>query len=254
MIFLGIFLIGNNLDLNSIRIRRDKLRRKEISIRHGKIRDIFENIERLIQKSNIRIYVSYSVLTHISLCFVMFVMGAKYINKYVNIIVAIIFGFGMSTIPFLILRIIADIFTYRIKRNSVDFLIILKNFFISSKSKDIFECFERASNYVTEPFKTYIDILLYEHKNKINPVQCLDNFNEKIEVPELKIFIKNLKICYIHGGDIINLIEVSIDEISKQNEDEDEESTEDQILNGGLYTVRPMISGFFSPTSRSPSS
>jgi len=217
--------------------RNHKYRRREISIRYNKLRNILENIERLIQKSNLRIYIPYTVYTHLLVCTVMLVIGYIYMRKYFNVFVAVIFGIGLSTIPFLILRIIADVFTYRIKRNSVDFLLILKNFFESSKSKDIFECFERASNYISEPFKTYINIMSYEHRNKINPVQCLENLKNKIEVPELKIFIENLKICFIHGGDVIGLIDVFIEEISEQNDDEDEESTEDTMLNMGLYVL-----------------
>ncbi|MFA5576303.1 MAG: hypothetical protein WCZ27_09695 [Tissierellaceae bacterium] len=90
---------------------------------------------------------------------------------------------------------------------------------------------------MSEPLKTYINILVFEHEHKVNPIQCLENFKSNIEVSELKIFIENLKISYIHGGDIVGLVDAFIEEISEQNDDEDEESTEDAILNIGLYIL-----------------
>ncbi|TAH62225.1 MAG: hypothetical protein EWM50_05565 [Gottschalkiaceae bacterium] len=242
LVSIGLFLVISNTDIKKVskRIEDIKNRTKE---RRRNIRYSFDlnnklnYIEKLIQKSNIRLYVHYSVWSHLFICTLFFILGITWMSQYLSFIVAVIFGFGLSTIPFLILKIITDVLSYRIKRNSVDFLIIIKNFFIASKNKDIFESFEKASKYIPEPLKTYIDIMIYEHRHKINPVQCLENLKDKIEVSELKLFIENLKICYIHGGDVIELIDAFIEEISEQNDDEDEESTEDSMLNIGLYLL-----------------
>ncbi|MBU5676901.1 hypothetical protein KQI88_10780 [Alkaliphilus sp. MSJ-5] len=237
LVFMGLLLIINNIDIKRVlNIKaRKRTKRNIVKIKNSYLDDKLDYIEKLIQKSNIRIYIPYSIWSHLFICSMLFFLGTTYMYQYINIIVALIFGFGLSTMPFLILRIIADVFAYKIKRSSVDFLIILKNFFIANKNKDIFECFNKASEYVSEPLKSYIDIMIHEHKYKINPVQCLENLKDKIEISELKLFIENLKICYIHGGNIIGLIDAFIEEISEQNDDEDEESTEDSILNMGLY-------------------
>lgn len=239
LISVGLFLIVSNIDIKKIaaEIKR-KSSQDGRKIRYSsRLETKLDYIERLIQKSNIRIYIPYSVWSHIFICFMFFFLGIIFMEQYMNIVVSIIFGFGLSTIPFLLLKIITDVLSYRIKRTSVDFLIILKNFFIASKNNDIFDCFKRASEYIADPLKTYINIMIYEHEHKISPIQCLENFKAKIEVSELKLFIENLKICYIHGGDVVALIDAFIEEIGKQNDDEDEESTEDSMLNIGLYLL-----------------
>jgi len=196
-----------------------------------------ERIETMILKSNIRLYVPYTLGIHLVICGSLAVVGFFWIRAYMNPFVSVIFGVGMGTLPFLILRIFSDLIAHRVKQISVDFLIILKNFLIAGKTQDIFLAFQRAADYISEPLRSYIHIMILEHDYKINPVQCLENLKEKIEVAELKIFIENLKVCYIHGGDTVALIDTFIQEIGEQNEDEDEEKTQDRILNMGLYIL-----------------
>lgn len=241
LIFTGLFLVTTNINLNLLNQKykeiKEKTKKERNRIHLSTFTPKLNYIERLIQRSNIRVFFPYSVSGHLFFCFIFFFLGFLWINQYMNFIVSIIFGIGLSILPFLFLRVITDIVSYKVKRSSVDFLIILKNFFISGKNTDIFESFKKASNYIAEPLKTYINIMLYEHEHKVNPIQCLDNLKDNIEVSELKIFVENLKISYIHGGDIVGLIDAFIEEISDQNDDEDEESTEDTILNVGLYIL-----------------
>lgn len=239
---LGLFLIISNTDIQLAADRvRDirqiaKQRRRQL-IRASALGSRLEYVERIIQKSNIRIYIPYSVTTHMLMCIVFFILGFLWMQEYMSLPVAIVFGVGMGTIPFLLLKILTDIISYKVKQISVDFLIILKNFLIAGKSNDIFLAFQRTAEYVSEPLKSYINIMVFENEYKINPLQCLDNFLAKLEVSELKLFIENLKICYIYGGDVIALIDTFIEEIGDQNEDEDEEKTEDILLNMGLYIL-----------------
>ncbi|WP_198006279.1 hypothetical protein [Alkaliphilus oremlandii] len=237
LVFMGLLLIITNIEIKRVLNigTRKRAKRNRVNLKNRYFDGKLDYIEKLIQKSNIRIYIPYSVWSHLLICSLLLFLGTAYMKQYINFIVAFIFGIGLSTMPFLMLQIIADIFSYKIKRISVDFLIILKNFFIANKSKDIFDCFSKTSAYVSEPLRSYIDIMVHEHKYKINPVQCLENLKDKLEISELKLFIENLKICYIHGGNIIGLIDAFIEEISQQNDDEDEENTEDSILNMGLY-------------------
>lgn len=216
--------------------RKIKANRRKIN-RTSILGSRLEKIEAMIQKSNIRLYVPYTPRIHLAFCGGLAVMGFFWIRDYMNPFVSIIFGVGLGTLPFLMLKIISDLIAHRVKQISVDFLIILKNFLIAGKYQDIFMAFERAADYVSEPLKSYIHIMNFEHAHKINPIQCLENFKEKIEVTELKIFIENLKVCYIHGGDIVALIDTFIQEIGEQNEDEDEEQAQDKMLNMGLYVL-----------------
>jgi len=210
---MGLLLIITNIEIKRVLNigTRKRGKRNRVNLKNRYFDGKLDYIEKLIQKSNIRIYIPYSVWSHLLICSLLLFLGTAYMKQYINFIVAFIFGIGLSTMPFLMLQIIADIFSYKIKRISVDFLIILKNFFIANKSKDIFDCFSKTSAYVSEPLRSYIDIMVHEHKYKINPVQCLENLKDKLEISELKLFIENLKICYIHGGNIIGLIDAFIE-------------------------------------------
>lgn len=197
LIFLGLLLVVSNINTKEISKEINKIRERANKQKHRvyynkKLVNLLDFIERLIQRSNIRVYIPYSIGLHFFVCLIFFIIGSMWMNQYMSFIVSVVFGLGLCTIPFLLLKIITDILSYRIKRSSVDFLIIIKNFFISGKNKDIFESFKKASEYIAEPLKTYINIMIYEYEHKINPIQCLENFKDNIEVAELKIFVENL--------------------------------------------------------------
>jgi hypothetical protein len=135
--FLGLLLIISNISTKEFfatikRTKEESQRKKDRKAYNSVMGSRIEYIERLIIKSNIRVFLPYSTWTHLFLCFIFLVLGSMWMRQYMNIMISIIFGIVFSSIPFLVLRIIADIISYRVKRNSVDFLIILKNFFISN--------------------------------------------------------------------------------------------------------------------------
>ncbi len=194
------------------------------------------NIEKRIKRSNIRLYVKYNVWTHLFICTLSFLIGFSWMRSYMDVYISFVFGIGAFVLPFLFLQIFSDIMAYKIKRVAVDFLIIIKNFFVAGKN-DIFEAFRRCSRYVMQPLKNYIEIMLYEYDHKVNPIVALENFKEKIEFNELRLYIENLQACYIYGGDIVELTDVFIEEISSLNDDEETENTNDKMMNLGLYVI-----------------
>ncbi len=197
----------------------------------------FTNIELRIEKSNIRYYINYNPYIHLILCIICFVISANWINQHMNIYISIIFGAVVALTPYILLQLFSDLMSHRVKRMSVDFLIIMRKFLIGGKGGDIFEAFKKASKYVLQPLKNYIEILIYEYEHKANPVQCFENLKDRIENSDLKIYIENLKICYVKGGDVIELTDTFIEEIDKQNDDEDEENAKDKVLSMGLYVL-----------------
>ncbi|MDK2920168.1 MAG: hypothetical protein PWQ37_2901 [Candidatus Petromonas sp.] len=153
-----------------------------------------------------------------------------------NILVSTIFGLLGFMMPFLFLQILSEAMKEKIKKSSIDFLITFKNFLIILEKADIFDAFERTVEFLSEPLRSFVEIMVYERKKyKLNAIKCLNNFKEKLDNPDLHLFIENLKLCYIHGGDYIALTDEFIDEIGKINDIDDEENTEDMLLNMGLY-------------------
>lgn len=244
LIATGLFLIFSSLDFRTIyeKAKKSLEKEKEIlnkTITSAKITNIVKFVERTeqrIQMSNIRLYFShYSVLLHFVLCASSGTIAFLWISKYMNVFVSLFFSLLGLFFPYFLLQFMKDIMNDRIKKHLVDFLTILKNFLVATG--DIFAAFEKAKDYFIEPLKTYTDIMIYQYKHKVNPITCIDNFINKIQHNELRLFMENLKICIIHGGDIVSLIDEYINEISLLNDDSDKEDAQDQILKMGLYAM-----------------
>lgn len=241
---LGIFLIGMTTDIKDILkglkqgvSKGSKAIDKSLySVRKSRIGRLIEETEIRIQRANIRVYIPYNIFTHFVICIIFASISFMWMNKHMNVFISLIFGIIGLILPYIILQIITYSMNARVKKYSIDFLIILKNFYNATKG-NIFDAFENAKDSYAEPLKTYVDVLVYEYKHKINPLQAMDNFIRKIDSKELKIFMENLKICYTNGGDINALINEFIDETSKLNEDSDAEDTKDKILNFALYIL-----------------
>lgn len=241
---IAFFILITNIDIKQIyqKIKKEEEKRKELKKEQVKESNygesILEKIELMIQRSNIRLYISfYSVWMHLTICLFSMFLASSWMIKYMNLWISLIFGLVGFVVPFLFLQIFSDIMQYRIQKYSVDFLIMFKNFLISSKSENEFEAFEKTTEFAIEPLKSFIENLTYEYKSKINPIQCLDNFKNKLQSNELRIYIENLKLCYIHGGDKVALTDEYVAEIGQINEIEDHEDAEDKMFHVGLYVL-----------------
>lgn len=243
-IFLGMFLIAINVDIKEMYRRvwsgaNKGARKLEISAKNnrgGMIGKVIAYTELMIQKSNIRLYVAYNVWCHFFICSVFAVVAYDWIIQFLNKFISLAFAIVVLLVPYMLLQIISDFIESKEKMNAINFLIILKNFFRSGKN-DVFEAFKKTSYYLSEPLKSYVDVLVYEYEHRINPITCLQNFKEKLGTPELKLYIENLSICYVQGGDVVGLTDTFIEDIQGLDEEDDKQNTEDRILNYGLYIL-----------------
>ncbi|MGV8149593.1 MAG: hypothetical protein ACLKAL_11875 [Alkaliphilus sp.] len=195
-------------------------------------------LETKIQRSNIRYFISfYSVWIHLMISFIFMVVIFVATNNILSLFVAVSVALGAFFLPLVLLQLLADVMKSKTKKVSLDFLITLKNFFITGEKQDIVYALKKTSKYVSEPLKTYLEIFSYEHEHRINPLMCLDNLILRIDVNELKMYLENLKICFSYGGDVVSLTDTFIDEISEMQNIEEQENTEDKILNIGLYLL-----------------
>jgi pilus assembly protein TadC len=158
-------------------------------------------------------------------------------NNILSLFVAVTVALGAFFLPLVLLQLLADTMKLKIKKVSLDFLITLKNFFITGEKQDIVNALKKTSKYVSEPLKTYLEIFSYEHEHRINPLMCLDNLIMRIDVNELKMYLENMKICFVFGGDVVALTDTFIEEISEMQNIEEQEDVEDKILNMGLYLL-----------------
>lgn len=219
--------------LVTLKSRIDKNIEENKAMKLGKIIEYTDN---LIVKSNIKVYINYNVYLHFIVCVVLAIVLFNWMNGYMNVLISLAFSIIGLLLPYTLLQLIYSFTDYIIRKNSVDFLIILKNFFISTG--DIFVAIEQAKEYFPiEPLKTYLDIMIYEYKNKINPIRCIDGLIQKINNDEMRAFFENVKITYLNGSDMLLLIDTFINDINSINDDMDNENTEDKILSFGLYTL-----------------
>lgn len=239
-VFLVVMIVDVDEALNTIKSRVNKGAQAIDKIMHTRnksfITRIIDETNAKIQRSNIKLYIPYNTFFHIILCFMAMLTVFFLVSKELNMLTSFIFSLIGFISPYIALQVFGDIMNSRLKKYSVDFLIILKNY-LKACGGDIFEAYEKSKDSLIEPLKTYIDILVYEYKHKINPVQALDNLKEKLEIKELKILIDNQKICYVHGGDMEGLIDEFINDISSLNDDSDKDDAQDKVLNWGLYAL-----------------
>lgn len=242
LLFIAIIFLVLGVDLEYVlrkMIRSPDHRKKrmpELDNRRSVLGKIVLQTEIMIQRSNIRMLVSYNVWAHFFICLTMGIVSFLWIHKYLEFLTSLAFSVVTLLIPYTVLQIITDHFTKKEKKNSINFLIILKNFFVAGKN-DVFEAFEKAKEYIAQPLKSHIEIMVYEYKHKVNAVVCLENLKMKLGTPELKLYLDNLAICYIQGGDIKALTETFIQELSSTDEEDDRQDMKDKLLNYGLYLL-----------------
>ncbi len=251
LIFTTMMIVSLNVnitdtirDLRKKREMKKALKREILS--NGYSSKVLESIENMIQKSNIRYFLpSYSIFTHLVISIITMMIMATWIgskidtlNNALNAVVSTMFGTLGFMVPFLALDLFSEMLKERTKKVSVEFLIVFKKFLISGEKVDIFDAFENTVKFLPQPLKSFVDIMVYERKRcRLNPIKCFDNFKEKLDNEILSLYVENLKLCYIHGTDVLALTDEYIEEIEKLNDMEDEQSVEDLLLNIGVYLL-----------------
>lgn len=237
-IFLLIIATEPAKVLNRMRVKSKKKMSKltDRMIRNESTGKILTYTQFLVDQSNVRLIIPYNIWIHFLLCIVSGTVSYISISRYISTFMSLAFALVAMMFPYIFLQLVSDIFARREKKNAVNFLIILKNFF-KAGSNDIFQAFRNVTTYIDEPLKSYIDMMVYEYEHKINALVCLKNFRDKIRSCDLKLYIDNMAICYTQGGDIEGLTNTFIEDMSKADEEDMRQDTEDKILNYGLYVL-----------------
>lgn len=240
--FVGIFLLGLCVDFKeTYRKIKDGIAKETKKVEESANNEslpgkLINWTEEMIQKSNLRVFVGYNVWMHFLLCIGSSLLAYHWISKSLTLITSLSFSVVALLMPYIVLQVVTEFFARFEKKNAINFLIILKAF-LKTGVGDIFEAFKRAAKFTLGPIRNYINVMVYEYEHKINALTCLDNFKEKLGTPELKLFIENIKICYVQGGDYVALADTFIKDLSGQDEDDEKEDAEDTVLNYGLYIL-----------------
>lgn len=208
-----------------------------------------EYTEYLITRTGIPFY---NVWLHFVVCVVSGILAFRLTIPQIGFLLAFVFSILLIASPYAVLKLLGDIMAERERRYSIDFLTILHNFIKSGAKHDIFEAFTNVIPYVVQPLKRYLEDMIFDYDHKTNPVTCLERFKSNVSTPELRLYIDNVSICYVQGGDIEGLTEAYIKEISTLEDDSDKEDAEDRILNYGLYILLFMNFAVVSWTLKGP--
>lgn len=240
LLFIGFMLLVlfNDWGSSVTRIKKSVLDRpKAFTVLMERVNLVYRVTEytmELIQRTGLALYNAW---IHFTLCIIAGITAFYWVLDKISFLPALSFGIVVVFVPFAVLKLMGDVMAERERKYGIDFLIILGNFLRRSDKHDIFEAFESAAPYVVKPIKTYLENMTFDYKHKINPVTCLERFEKNLSTPELRLYIENIRICYVRGGDIEGLTQAYIDEMALLDDDEDQQNAEDQLLQYGLYML-----------------
>lgn len=161
----------------------------------------------LIDRSNIRHYIpfmNYFTLILLSSLIFAFLYGPVYRVFYFapsTVIICLLF----SLIPFFILDLMGRYNSEKIRRKLAEFISVLNRW--CAVKEDIFYAFEKAvDSSVGEPLSTFIRDMVIQVNRGIEPLEALEILNIKVNNPQFKDFIVNIKQVIKHRGDIRKLL------------------------------------------------
>lgn len=161
----------------------------------------------LIDKSNIRRYIpfmSFKLMLVISIIIFAAVFRPAYKLLYFVPSAAII-SFITALVPFFALDLLGRYNSEVIRRRLAEFISILNRW--CAVKEDIFYAFERsAESGLGEPLRTFIRDMVIQVNRGIEPAEALDILQLKVDSPQFRDFITNIKQNIRHRGDIRKLL------------------------------------------------
>ena len=244
IVVILLSIISLNLDYAALKKRffernvNDLLDRASQRKHHGKIGSY---IEHLIMKSNIKfVFTSYSVLFHLFLSTVFFLIF--YFSNFISshMIIKITFGVVGFFVPFVILKLVGYIMENRVRKQSVVFVTGIRNY--NRTLNDLFRAFEMVMDSTPEPLRSYTESMVLKHKAKISQAKCLNDFQSNVgQNSELGLLVDNLKLAIYEGADVNRLIEEYINDMEKLYELEDEFVAEEITSSVAIYMLIAIV-------------
>ena len=130
-------------------------------------------------------------------------------------LLSLLISLPLFYLPFAILKLLAEYKEAKIEKVFLNFLLQLKNY--TKINNDIVAAMKEVKTI--EPLQSYIRKFLIEIDSGIRFEKAIENFKEKINIKQIKMFLTNIEHCYLYGGNFSTLIDRSYEMISEiQNE------------------------------------
>lgn len=169
---------------------------------------MIERIEiNLIDKSNIRSYIPFASFYSLLICsLVIFIVSFQAIYKITLFIPsAAILCTLISLTPVFVLDIMSKYNSEKVRKKLAGFISVLNRW--CAVKEDIFYAFEKSiESGVGEPLKTYIRDAVIQVNRGVEPMEALSMLEMKVDNPQFKDFIVNIKQNVKHRGDIRKLL------------------------------------------------
>ena len=169
---------------------------------------LIERVElNLIEKSNIKSYISFASFYSLLLCCIVIFIIAFFLIYKTTLFVpsAIIISVLISLTPVFILDILAKYNSEKVRRKLAGFISILNRW--CAVKEDIFYAFEKSlDSGIGEPLETYVRDMLVQASRGVDPLEALNMLLMKVDSSQFKDFIINIKQNVKHRGDIRKLL------------------------------------------------
>ena len=161
----------------------------------------------LIEKSNIRRYIPFmNIYFLFAFSFLIFLAAYGPISRALDFIPSSVIISGIiSTVPFLALELLARYNSETIRKRLAEYISVLNRW--CSVKEDVMYAFEKSlGSDIGEPLQTFIRDMVIQVNRGMDASDALDMLQMKIDNPQFKDFIINVKLSLRYRGDVVKLL------------------------------------------------
>ncbi|NMB96765.1 MAG: hypothetical protein GYA02_09175 [Clostridiaceae bacterium] len=170
--------------------------------------NLIEKIEiNLIEKSNIKSYIPFANFYLLSTCsLAIFIVSFQVIYKITLFIPSAIILCSLAALaPIFILDIMAKYNSEKVRKKLAGFISVLNRW--CTVKEDIFYAFEKSiESGIGEPLRTYIRDMIIQVNRGVEPLEAISMLEMKVDNPQFRDFIVNIKQNVKHRGEIRKLL------------------------------------------------
>lgn len=212
------------------------LLRKVLNPKKAIKREKFIKLKKLIEESGIALKIKfYNVTIHVLLSVLAFITTYTLSRNFLGSISSVIFSVFIAIVPTAILNVL--------ERNKISVTRKEVLNFIDKFSdqigvhENIFDAMKSCVEFLEEPVKSVTQKALDMYDNSVDPLDCINYISSTLPGSEVKAFFDNLEYYFIEGGNISEINDEFLIELTELIEIDNIESTEDHKLFFSLYVM-----------------
>jgi Flp pilus assembly protein TadB len=160
-----------------------------------------------IDKSNIRHYIPFmNIYMLIVVIIALFLLALNPVYGLLHFLPSsVVIAAIISMVPLFALDLLARYNSEVIRKSLAEYVSVLNRW--CSVKEDIMYAFEKSlDSSIGEPLRTFIRDMVIQVNRGMEPTEALDMLQLKVDNPQFRDFILNIKMSMKHRGDIIKLL------------------------------------------------